>query len=132
MEEVWLETREFFAQRNPSEVKRAETDPKHKMALVFRWYLGLSSRWANSGKNDRQVDYQIWCGPAMGAFNEWVKGSRFEAPENRDVVSVAFNLLFGSAQVLRQNLLRQQGLLIENMKQNIPPIELKDIESYLS
>ena len=68
----------------------------------------------------------------MGAFNEWVKGSRFEAPENRDVVSVAFNLLFGSAQVLRQNLLRQQGLLIENMKQNIPPIELKDIESYLS
>ncbi len=24
-------------------------DPKHKMALVFRWYLGLSSRWANAG-----------------------------------------------------------------------------------
>jgi len=131
-DEVWLETREFFDHRNPNEVKRAETDPKHKMALVFRWYLGLSSRWANSGKNDRQVDYQIWCGPAMGAFNEWVKGSRFEAPENRDVVSVAFNLLFGAAQVLRQNLLRQQGLLIENMKQNIPPIELTDIESYLS
>jgi len=132
MDEVWLETKEFFTKRNPNEVMRAETDPKHKMALVFRWYLGLSSRWANSGKNDRQVDYQIWCGPAMGAFNEWVKGSRFEAPENRDVVSVAFNLLFGAALVLRQNLIRQQGLVIENMKQNIPPIELTDIESYLS
>ena len=50
------------------------------MALVFRWYLGLSSRWANAGEAGRQLDYQVWCGPAMGAFNEWAKGSFLEAP----------------------------------------------------
>ena len=48
------------------------------MALVFRWYLGLSSRWANAGEPTRKVDYQVWCGPAMGAFNEWTKGSFLE------------------------------------------------------
>ena len=50
------------------------------MALTFRWYLGLSSRWANAGEPTRQVDYQVWCGPAMGAFNEWTKGSFLEQP----------------------------------------------------
>ncbi len=49
-------------------------DPKHKMALVFRWYLGLSSQWAITGEATRRLDYQIWCGPAMGAFNDWVRG----------------------------------------------------------
>ncbi len=44
------------------------------MALVFRWYLGQSSRWANAGEPTRKVDYQVWCGPAMGAFNEWTQG----------------------------------------------------------
>lgn len=59
------------------------------MALVFRWYLGLSSRWANAGEPGRQLDYQVWCGPAMGAFNEWVKGTPLEATANRTVVGVA-------------------------------------------
>ena len=36
------------------------------MALVFRWYLGMSSRWAIEGSVERRSDYQIWCGPAQG------------------------------------------------------------------
>jgi trans-AT polyketide synthase, acyltransferase and oxidoreductase domains len=53
------------------------------MALVFRWYLGQSSRWANAGEPTRKLDYQVWRGPSMGAFNEWVKGSCLEPPPNR-------------------------------------------------
>ena len=45
------QTREFFLQPRPdARCAQAERDPKHKMALVFRWYLGLSSRWANAGE----------------------------------------------------------------------------------
>jgi hypothetical protein len=29
---------------------RAERDPRHKMALVFRWYLGKSSKWSIAGE----------------------------------------------------------------------------------
>ena len=74
LEEIWQQTKEFFAKRDPSRIERAERDPKQKMALVFRWYLGMSSQWANQGEPARTVDYQIWCGPAMAAFNDWVRG----------------------------------------------------------
>src|SRR5262249_13363713 len=68
-----------------------------KMALIFRWYLGMASRWAINGVPDRGADYQIWCGPAMGAFNEWVRGTYLAAPENRRVAEVAIHLLRGAA-----------------------------------
>ena len=68
------DARRSGSDRDPAEIERAERDPKHKMALVFRWYLGMSSRWAIDGDADRRADYQIWCGPAMGAFNAWVAG----------------------------------------------------------
>jgi trans-AT polyketide synthase, acyltransferase and oxidoreductase domains len=110
VEEVWQETRDYFLHRDPRQVERAEADPKHLMALVFRWYLGQSSRWANAGEPSRKVDYQVWCGPAMGAFNEWAKGSYLEIPGNRKVAEVAFNLLYGAAVLSRQTQLRIQGV----------------------
>jgi PfaD family protein len=109
-EESWQSTREFWMTRDPAEVERAERDPKHKMALVFRAYLGLSSRWAIAGDNDRRTDYQIWCGPAMGAFNRWTRGSFLAAPEARSVVQVARNLMEGAAVVTRSQQLRSYGV----------------------
>src|SRR5207248_1762070 len=73
LDDVWTQTRAFFRERDPSQIGRAERDPKHKMALVFRWYLGKSSHWANAGDPSRTVDYQVWCGPAMASFNAWVR-----------------------------------------------------------
>lgn len=100
-QEIWRQTREFFLKRDPSQVGRAEADPKHKMALVFRWYLGQSSRWANAGEPTRSVDYQVWCGPAMGAFNEWTRGTWLEKPENRSAPEVAMNLMLGACELFR-------------------------------
>ena len=37
---IWEQTRGYFRSRDPAQIERAERDPKHKMALVFRWYLG--------------------------------------------------------------------------------------------
>jgi PfaD family protein len=50
---VWQETKAFFERRDPTQLPKAAADPRHKMALVFRWYLGLSSRWANAGEPTR-------------------------------------------------------------------------------
>ena len=110
IEDAWRSTREFFQKRDPAQAERAERDPKHKMALVFRSYLGLSSRWANAGDPARVMDYQVWCGPAMGAFNEWVRGSALERPENRRAVVVAHELLRGAAMQLRWHFLAAQGV----------------------
>ena len=110
IEDAWASTRAFWMGRDPHEVTKAERDPKHQMALVFRAYLGQSSRWAIAGVPDRSVDYQIWCGPAQGAFNAWAKGTFLEAPENRTVVQVARNLMEGAAVITRAHQLRSLGL----------------------
>ena len=110
--EAWESTRAFWAARDPREVAKAEADPRHLMALVFRAYLGLSSRWAVAGERDRATDYQIWCGPAMGAFNSWVRGSSLEKPEARSAVQVARNLMEGAAAVTRAQQLRASGLAV--------------------
>jgi PfaD family protein len=130
-EEQWEQTRRFFLERDPKQIERAEKDPKHKMALVFRAYLGRSSAWAISGEPTRKIDYQIWCGPAMGAFNQWVKGSLLEKPENRRTVTVAMNLLLGAAVATRASWLRSQGIPLPGSAGAIRPMELADIRKWL-
>jgi PfaD family protein len=109
-DEAWSSTRGFWQARDPEQVTRAERDPKHRMALVFRSYLGLSSRWAIDGVTERLTDFQIWCGPAMGAFNTWVQGSFLEPAARRSAVQVALNLMEGAAVVTRAQQLRSFGL----------------------
>ena len=108
LDTVWAQTQDYFARRDPVQNEKAAKDPRHKMALIFRWYLGQSSRWANAGEPSRQMDFQIWCGPAMGAFNEWTRGTFLERPEERRVVTVAVNLLHGAAVLTRAHILRSQ------------------------
>ncbi len=131
LEDAWNETRRFFEVRDPSQIARADKDSKHKMALVFRSYLGRSSDWANRGEPTRKADYQIWCGPAMGAFNEWARGSFLERPENRNVVTVAMNLMLGAAVLTRVNWLRSQGLALPQSAACYRPLETAEISTIL-
>ncbi|MHB8088669.1 MAG: PfaD family polyunsaturated fatty acid/polyketide biosynthesis protein [Anaerolineaceae bacterium] len=112
LDSVWDECMKFFSVRDPQQIERAEKNPKAKMALVFRWYLGLASRWSNIGEAGREMDYQIWCGPSMGAFNDWVRGTYLENPENRKSADVNMQLLNGAAYLYRLNILESQGIQI--------------------
>lgn len=110
LESIWKDTVAFFSERDPEQIARAANNPKRKMALIFRWYLGLSSRWSSSGEKNREMDYQIWCGPAMGSFNEWVRGSYLAEPQARHVVDVAHHIMTGAAYLYRLQSLKFQGL----------------------
>lgn len=112
LEEVWKDTVAYFSQRDPEQISRADNNPKRKMALVFRSYLGLSSRWSNFGEQGREMDYQIWCSPAMGAFNNWVQGSYLAEQNNRRVVDIAYHLMTGAAYLYRLQNLKLQGIWI--------------------
>jgi trans-AT polyketide synthase, acyltransferase and oxidoreductase domains len=125
--EAWEQTKQFFSERDPKQIDLAEQKPKHKMALVFRSYLGRSSTWAKTGHPTRKIDYQIWCGPAMGAFNHWVKGTFLEKNENRKTVTVAMNLLFGAAVATRVNWLRHQGIALPQGATKYQALELTKI-----
>jgi trans-AT polyketide synthase/acyltransferase/oxidoreductase domain-containing protein len=79
-------------------LEKAERNPKHKMAMIFRWYLIQSSRLAQAGSQGSE-DYQIHCGPAMGAFNQWAKGTRFENWRNRHPDEIGEALMSAAAGV---------------------------------
>jgi len=123
LEEIWAQTRDYFLRRDPRQAERGDSDPKHRMALVFRWYLGMSSRWANAGEPTRKMDYQVWCGPSMGAFNEWTKGTYLENPSHRKVADVALNLLHGAAVQMRQSQLRIQEVELPGEAFPTEPVE---------
>lgn len=124
-DDVWADTKSFFLERDPREIERAEADPKHRMALVFRWYLFMGAQWARSGEQRRRADYQIWCGPAMGAFNDWVRGSFLEPVENRSVVQIGLNLLEGAAHVTRAHQLRLAGVALGPGERTFTPRPLR-------
>ncbi|MEC3955906.1 PfaD family polyunsaturated fatty acid/polyketide biosynthesis protein [Nocardia sp. CDC153] len=107
---VWQDCVAFFTERDPDQLISAERDPKARMALIFRWYLGLSSGWSIRGDAERAADYQIWCGPAMGAFNSWVAGSHLAAPGNRTVAEIADQMMTGAAYLTRVAQLRSAGV----------------------
>ncbi len=131
LETVWEQTRDFFRKRDPRQIERAEQDPKHKMALIFRAYLGQASGWANQGLPDRKIDYQIWCGPAMASFNEWVRGSFLESPGNRRAVTVAQNILYGASVLTRCAALRNQGMPVPGAAAQVSPRTLEQLEEVM-
>ena len=131
LDDIWKTTHGYFLSRDPHQAKRGEQEPKHRMALVFRWYLGQAAHWAKDGDPSRKMDYQVWCGPAMGAFNEWTAGSFLESPSRRTSVTVALNILFGAAVLTRANILRCQGITIPPETLRMEPLELAQIKEYL-
>ncbi|MDF5711072.1 MAG: PfaD family polyunsaturated fatty acid/polyketide biosynthesis protein [Nostoc sp. S4] len=125
LEAVWEETVIYLSQRNPDKLTKAVNNPKLKMALIFRWYLGLSSRWSNLEEKGREMDYQIWCGPAMGSFNDWVRGSYLSDYKNRHVVDIANQIMTGAAFLYRMQSLKIQGLQMPASYSEYHPIKFR-------
>ncbi len=121
MDDIWRDTVAYFNERDPEQIQRAENSPKRKMALIFRWYLGLSSRWSNTGEKGRELDYQIWCGPSMGSFNAWAKGTYLQDPANRHVADVAQQLMSGAAYLFRVQSLKTQGVVFAPAYESVVP-----------
>jgi trans-AT polyketide synthase/acyltransferase/oxidoreductase domain-containing protein len=93
---------EMKSQLSQHEVEKAEQHPKQKMAIVFKWYLQQTINLAIEGNVVAQVDYQVYCGPAMGSFNQWVKGTVLEQWRNRYVDDIGLKLMTETAKLLQQ------------------------------
>ncbi|MFC4943054.1 PfaD family polyunsaturated fatty acid/polyketide biosynthesis protein [Pseudonocardia sp. GCM10023141] len=112
LDAVWSDTVAYFSARDPEQIARAEGNPKRRMALVFRWYLGQSSGWAATGDPERAADYQVWCGAAMGACNAWLRGTPLEPVERRGVAALAQHVMRGAAYQSRLATLRAGGVTL--------------------
>jgi len=101
-EEVYADTRNHYLTAMPGEIDKADRNPKHKMALVFRWYFIHTMNLALQGKQDRRVDFQVHCGPSLGAFNQWVKGTALEDWRRRHADQIGEQLIQETAALLNQ------------------------------
>jgi trans-AT polyketide synthase/acyltransferase/oxidoreductase domain-containing protein len=126
LEDVWTDCVQYFSERDPEQIERATGNPKRRMALIFRWYLGRSSGWSISGTAERTVDYQIWCGPAMGAFNEWVTGTYLAAPSHRHAAEMAAQIMRGAAFLSRISQLRLAGVRLPSRCSRYVPVPLPE------
>ncbi|TNC79264.1 MAG: [acyl-carrier-protein] S-malonyltransferase [Oleiphilus sp.] len=100
MSDVWKEVEDFYADNYPEELNKARQNPKHKMVLIFRWYFKQAEQQTLGQRNGELVDCSIHCGPALGAFNLWVSGTKFTNWGNRNVADIAEYLMDETAAYL--------------------------------
>lgn len=102
-EEVYEEVKRHYS---PHDVEIMERNEKSKMAAIFKWYYSYSTHIALDGFIDDVVNFQIHCGPALGAFNRWVKNTKLEKWQNRHVDEIGVKII-NDAKMLLNNQLKQ-------------------------
>ncbi|OCQ18850.1 hypothetical protein A7985_22705 [Pseudoalteromonas luteoviolacea] len=104
-EEVWQEVIEHNERKGQlKNLEEAQSNDKHKMALAFRWYFAYTNRLAINGDLSDKANFQVHTGPALGAFNQWVKGTELASWQNRHVDKIAEKLMCAAAEQLNNQL----------------------------
>lgn len=105
-DEVWRIQSQLL---RPDEREKAERNPKYKMLLVFKWYFDYTWSLALEGRPEHKVDFQVFCGSSLGAFNQWVKGTSWHLNwQTRQVDLIADKLMIDTAAVLALRLVTFQ------------------------
>lgn len=84
----------------------ADLSGKQQLVAVFRAYVDRGMRFALTGDAQHRVDYLVYCGSAMGAFNQWVRGTDLEHWQARHVDVVAERLMAAASALLVQRCAR--------------------------
>lgn len=92
---------EIMTTENSQEIKKINENDKYKMARVFKWYFDHAQKSALNGLQINQDNYQIFCSPAMGAFNQWVSETDLKSWKNRHVDDIAMRLMSGAFEFLK-------------------------------
>ncbi|MFH6942764.1 ACP S-malonyltransferase [Flavobacterium sp. FlaQc-50] len=100
--EVWKTIKQEFIQRAEiSQIESIEERPKKKMATLFKYYLRLASQYALDGITEEQGNFQIQSGAALGAFNQWVKGTPLEVWQNRHVDEIGIKIMEAAEKLMK-------------------------------
>ncbi|HVI45851.1 MAG TPA: ACP S-malonyltransferase [Chitinophaga sp.] len=101
---IYSDIRNTYSDADMPALARAESNPKEKMALIFKWYLRECQEFPIRGLEERKVDYQVYSSAAMGAFNQWVKGTELENWSNRRVAVIGKELMDAAVVFLQERL----------------------------
>lgn len=100
-DDIWNDVKSYLASGGRhQEIQQIEASPKQKMARIFKWYFAYTTRLALAGDESNKVDFQVHTGPALGSFNQWLKGTPLESWRERHVDDIAERLMQAAAQLL--------------------------------
>jgi trans-AT polyketide synthase/acyltransferase/oxidoreductase domain-containing protein len=104
VDEVWRDTEDYLRRTGRrAELDRAKSSGKRRMALIFRWYYGYSSRLSFADAPGDIANLQVHTGPALGAFNQWVRGTPLAGWRERHVDQIAIRLMREGAALLARS-----------------------------
>lgn len=103
-EQVWDEVRAYKGAKQGARIAEAEQNPRLKLILIFKWFFAHTNELARNGDEAGKDNWQIHCGPALGAFNQWSEGSHLEKWSNRHVDQIAMALMEASCQHMQKRL----------------------------
>ena len=84
--------------------EQAQSNPKLRMAHVFKWYLTNAETSALNGVEAERMDFQVYSGPALGAFNQWYGEGEGKGWRARHVDEIAIELLDATEALLARRL----------------------------
>jgi len=100
-QEVWQLVCEYKNKRKSEQIAEAKKNPRLKMALLFKWYFSHCNQITLNGEKEEKDNFQIFCGPSLGAFNDWVQGTPYAHWKNRHVDEIAELLMSGACEHLQ-------------------------------
>ncbi|MDE1462573.1 PfaD family polyunsaturated fatty acid/polyketide biosynthesis protein [Spartinivicinus poritis] len=112
--EVWDKVCVYKARKNPEQLLEAQANPRIKMKLIFQWYFHYTNQVTLAGTTTEQDNFQIHSGPALGAFNQWVKGTELENWQNRPVVTISQLLMTKACEYIQHKSLFTTSAKTEN------------------
>ena len=110
--------------------RRQASDGGWSFAGTSAW----SSHWANTGEPslDRRLPDLVWSSDGRVQRRVGSTASFLQQPENRRVVTVALNILYGAAVLSRARSLSGQGLAIPPSVPHLVPLERAELEDRMS
>lgn len=87
-----------------AQLQQAQSNPKLRMAHVFKWYLTNAETSALNGVEAERMDFQVYSGPALGAFNQWYGEGEGKGWRARHVDEIAIELLDATEALLARRL----------------------------
>lgn len=100
LDDVWQEVCAYHRRSGrDAYISTANMHPKRRLAMIVKWYFAHSMESAIAGKVEDRANFQIHCGPAMGAFNRVCENTSLSDWRQRDPGSIADLLMTGAAAI---------------------------------
>jgi trans-AT polyketide synthase, acyltransferase and oxidoreductase domains len=97
LEDIWQEVARHYKEDGRDQLlSEIAKHPKRRMAAVFKWYFAYSTQLAFSGNASDRVNFQVHTGPALGAFNRWMRGTPLQDWRARHVDEIGLKLMDAS------------------------------------